>query len=110
MPALDEFFKESYLPYIQQNKKSWQRDKAKIQLSGEGLTIAFAKASCNRTLALLKEDNTRTRYFTFAEIHKIIKQAIRYPNVFVGTFIAYYSIRGQENGATNSAVEAFRQS
>jgi len=150
MPTLDEFFNDTYLPFIQQNKKSWKHDKQRYNdyvsnrlgnklynevtaievqrlqmdmLSGEGFTRVFAKATCNRTLALLKimgqqaiawgiieinqankikllkEDNTRTRYFTVVEMQKIIKQSIKYPNIFAGTFIAlllYTGVRKME--------------
>ena len=92
-------------------------------LSGEGFTKIFAKANCNRTLALLKtmsqqaiswkiieinqankikllkEDNTRSRYFTVAEMQKIIRQAVKYPNIFAGTFITlllYTDVRKME--------------
>lgn len=121
MPTLDEFFNESYLPYIKQNKRSWKHDKQRYtdyvskrlggkyydevsaldvqrlqmdMLSGEGFTRVYMPATCNRTLALLKtmgqqaiawgiieinqankikqlkEDNTRTRYFTVGEMQK----------------------------------------
>ncbi|WP_114326524.1 hypothetical protein [Candidatus Colwellia aromaticivorans] len=81
MPTLNEFFNESYLPYIQQNKKSWKHDKQRYSdyvskrlgnklydevtaievqrlqmdmLLGETLTKIYAPATCNRTFALLK--------------------------------------------------------
>lgn len=87
-------------------------------LSGEGFSKAYAPATCNRTLALLKtmgqqavawgiieinqankikllkEDNTRTRYFTLNEMQKIIKQALKYPNQYAGSFIALLMYTG----------------
>ncbi|MBA6353415.1 MULTISPECIES: site-specific integrase [unclassified Colwellia] len=150
MPTLNDYFNDSYLPYIKQNKRSWKHDLQRYtdyvskrfgnkyydevsaldiqrlqmdMLSGEGFTKIFAKATCNRTLALLKtmgqqaiswgiievnqankikllkEDNTRTRYFTIGEMQKIIKQALKYPNIFSGRFIAlllYTGVRKME--------------
>ncbi|MEI6893999.1 MAG: site-specific integrase [Colwellia sp.] len=150
MPTLDEFFNESYLPYIQQKKRSWSHDKQRYtdyiskrlgakcydevtaldiqrlqmdMLAGEGFTQVYKPSTCNRTLALLKtmgqqaiswgileinqankikllkEDNIRSRYFTVGEMQKIIKQAIKYPNPFAGSFIAlllYTGVRKME--------------
>lgn len=145
MPTLNEFFNESYLPFIKQNKRSWEKDVQRYtdyaskrfgntpyndlkaidiqrlqmdMLSGEGFTKAYAPATCNRTLALLKtmgqqavawgiieinqankikllkEDNVRTRYFTVVEMQKIIKQALKYHNPFAGSFIALLLFTG----------------
>jgi len=150
MPTLDQFFNESYFPFIKQKKRSFKHDVQRYtdyvskrfgstpydevkainiqrlqmdMLSGEGFTKAYAPATCNRTLALLKtmgqqavawgiieinqankikllkEDNTRTRYFTLNEMQKIIKQALKYPNQYAGSFIAllmYTGVRKME--------------
>lgn len=145
MPTLNEFFNDSYLLFIKQNKRSWEKDVQRYtdyvskrfgnisydevkaidiqrlqmdMLSGEGFTKAYAPATCNRTLALLKtmgqqavawgiieinqankikllkEDNVRTRYFTVVEMQKIIKQALKYHNPFAGSFIALLMFTG----------------
>lgn len=150
MPTLNDYFNDSYLPYIKQNKRSWKHDLQRYtdyvsnrfankyydevtaldvqrlqmdMLSGEGFTKTLAPATCNRTLVLLKtmgqqaialgiveinqankikllkEDNTRTRYFTVGEMKKIIHQSVKYPNLFAGRFIAlllYTGLRKME--------------
>ncbi len=147
-PTVSEFFWQTFLPLQKKHKKSWSKDAQRfrdycepyighllytdlkashvqqIQLRLNEPTKnrpAYANATCNRALAVLKtmgqcavrfdvvpvneamkikqlrENNARTRFLDSNELRSLIIKARQYKSPFIGGFIAMLAITGCRN-------------
>lgn len=152
--TVSQFFWQVYLPYAKQRKRSWDKDQSRFEcyidkvighipykelkaiqiyqiqdnmLSGHGYPKAYAPATCNRALALLKtmgnlayrwdylpsneamkvtllkENNQRERFFTQEEMQKLLFHAEYYPNKEAGSLIALLLLTGARRNELQQA-------
>lgn len=152
--TVSQFFWQVYLPYAKQRKRSWEKDQSRFEhyieqaigdvpykelkaiqvyqiqdnmLSGKGYPKAYAPATCNRALALLKtmgnlayrwdylssneamkvtllkEHNQRERFFTQEEMQKLLFHAEYYPNKVAGSLIALLLLTGARRNELQQA-------
>lgn len=142
VPTVSEFFNQTYLPLAKKRKRTWDDDISRFRLCRSihkipydkltaqdvlnvQLTLssaskgrdAYAAATCNRALAVLKtmgkqaedylgipnvasrvsllpENNARTRYCNIAETQKIISAALAYSCKSSGAYIALLFLMG----------------
>lgn len=143
--TLSEFFWQIHLPLTQSRNRSWDNDRQRFrdliepmlgdiryqdlsvaqvqqfQLAmkdGTGFKRAYAPATCNRALALLKtmgahavrlgivevnqagkiqllrEDNIRTRFLDLDESHNLIQAARNHPNKSIGGLVVMLLLTG----------------
>lgn len=142
VPTVSEFFHQTYLPLAKKRKRTWDADISRFRLcrsihnipydkltAQDVLNVqlslssaskgrdAYAAATCNRALAVLKtmgkqaedylgipnvaarvsllpENNARTRYCNIEETKKIISAALAYPCRSSGAYIALLFLMG----------------